>query len=222
MKNVIIIGAGGHSAEIDEYIRHSQRIQSVNELNINGFLDDNPESYTSYQFSAPFLGRLSEHKIVKGQHYLMGIANLKYRRFFIDKFKAEGAEFVSFIHCNAYVSESALIGEGTIIGPNANIGPNVKIGKYNLINSRCSLGHDTEMGNYNFISPNVCFSGFSKIGDENLFGINSATIPGINVGNRNKIAAAMVLDTNVADDSVVFYRFKERVIAVPKSSRTDG
>jgi UDP-3-O-[3-hydroxymyristoyl] glucosamine N-acyltransferase len=90
------------------------------------------------------------------------------------------------------------------------------IGKYTLINSRCSLGHDTVVGDYNFISPNVCFSGFSEVGDENLFGINSATIPGIRIGNRNKIAAGMVLDANVGDDSVVFYRFKERIFAVPK------
>jgi bifunctional N-acetylglucosamine-1-phosphate-uridyltransferase/glucosamine-1-phosphate-acetyltransferase GlmU-like protein len=79
------------------------------------------------------------------------------------------------------------------------------------------MGHDTVVGNYNFISPNVCFSGFTEVGDENLFGINSATIPGIKVGHRNKIAAGMVLDTNVLDDAVVFYRFKEKVIAVPKT-----
>jgi len=103
-----------------------------------------------------------------------------------------------------------------IIGPNANIGPNVRIGSYTLINSRCSLGHDTVVGECNFISPNVCFSGFTTVGDENLFGINSATIPGVKVGNRNKIAAGMVLDGDIGDDSVVFYRFKERVIAVPR------
>jgi sugar O-acyltransferase (sialic acid O-acetyltransferase NeuD family) len=218
MKDVIIIGASGHGAEIDEYIKYSERKTGIKEFNVVGFLDDNPANYARYKFSAPLIGCLRDHKVIRGQYYMFGIANLKYRRFFIDKLKAVGAEFVSFIHCSAYVSESAIIGEGTIIGPNANIGPNVKIGNYNLINSRCSLGHDTIIGDYNFISPNVCFSGFTKVGDENLFGINSTTIPNISVGNRNKIAAGMVLDQNVGDDSVVFYRFKEKVIAVPKTS----
>jgi sugar O-acyltransferase (sialic acid O-acetyltransferase NeuD family) len=216
MTKIIIIGAGGHAAEIDEYIQHSQRIKGFRELSIIGFLDDNPESYAGYKFSAPLLAGLKDHKVIKGQHYLMGIANLKYRKYFIDKFKAEGAQFISFIHCSAFVSESSLTGEGTIIGPNANIGPNVRIGNYNLINSRCSLGHDTIIGDYNFICPNVCFSGFTKVGDENLFGINSVTIPNISIGNRNKIAAGMILDNNVGDDSIVFYRFKEKVIAVPR------
>jgi sugar O-acyltransferase (sialic acid O-acetyltransferase NeuD family) len=216
MKNVIIIGAGGHGAEIDEYIKYSQKTTDIKELNVVGFLDDDPAQYASYKLSAPLIGGVRDYKVIKGQCFIMGIASLKYRRFFIDRFKAEGAEFVSFIHCSAYVSESAIIGEGTIICPNANIGPNVKIGNYTLINSRCSLGHDTVIGDYNIINPNVCFSGFSKIGDENFFGINCTTIPNITIGNRNKIAAGMVLDQNVGDDSVIFYRYKEKVIAVPK------
>ena len=73
------------------------------------------------------------------------------------------------------------------------------------------------MGDYNVISPNVCLSGFTEVGNENFFGINSATLPGIKVGDRNKISAGMILDQNVEDDSVIFHRFKERVIAVPKN-----
>lgn len=217
MTEVVIIGAGGHAAEIDEYIKYSQRVTELKDLNIKGFLDDDPDSYKRYRFSAPFLGRIKDHKIYKGNSYIMGIANMKYRKFFIDKFKSEGADFITFIHCTAYVSESASIGEGTVIGPYVNIGPNVTIGNYNLINSRSSLGHDTSIGNYNFISPNVCFSGFSSVGDENLFGINSITIPNISVGDRNKISAGMLLDNKVGNDSVVFYRFKEKVMAIPKS-----
>jgi len=216
MKNVIIIGAGGHGAEIDEYIRYSQLKTGVKEFRVSGFLDDDPGNYARYKLSAPLLGGLRDHKVSKDHLYIIGIANLKYRRYFVDKFIAEGAVFASFVHFSAYVSESAVIGEGSIIGPNANIGPNVVVGRYTLINSRCSLGHDTVVGDYNFISPNVCFSGFTKIGDENLFGINAATIPNIIVGNRNRIAAGMVLDQNVGDDEVVFYRYKERVIAIPK------
>jgi sugar O-acyltransferase (sialic acid O-acetyltransferase NeuD family) len=217
MKEIIIIGAGGHGAEIDEYIKYSQKFTGINLFNVFGFLDDNPENYAKYKLSAPFIGNIADHKIIKGKYYIIGIANLKYRRYFIEKFKAEGAEFVSFTHCTAYVSESAILGKGTIVGPNANIGPNVKIGMFNMINSRSSMGHDTIIGDYNFISPNVCFSGFSKVGNDNLFGINSATIPNISVGDRNKIAAGMVLDQNIGNDSIVFYRYKEKVIAIPKT-----
>ena len=210
------MGGGGHAAEIDEYISYNQKVTGRKELNVIGFLDDNPDNYARYKLSAPLLGGVTDHKIITGHGYIIGIASLQYRRLLVDKYRSIGAHFISVIHNSAYISESAMIGEGTVIGPNVNIGPNVRIGDYTLINARCSLGHDTIVGNYNFISPNTCFSGFTEIGEENLFGINCATLPGIKVGDRNKIAAGMILDTNVGDESVVFYRFKERVIAVPK------
>ncbi|MBE0676762.1 MAG: acetyltransferase [Bacteroidales bacterium] len=216
MTDLIIIGAGGHAAELDEYIRYNLKVLGQKKLNVVGFLDDNSSNYRHYKFSAPLLGGIKGHKVEKGVQYLLGIADINYRKLFAEKLKGEGAVFSSFLHCTALISETSQIGEGTIIGPNANVGPNVKIGKFTLINSRCSIGHDTTIGDLNFISPNVCFSGFTVVGDQNLFGINSATIPGITVGNRNKIAAGMVLDQKVGDDEVVFYRFKEKIIAVRK------
>ncbi|GAB1405485.1 MAG: acetyltransferase [Lentimicrobiaceae bacterium] len=216
MTEVIIVGSGGHGAELDEYISYANHLNADVKLKVIGFLDDNPANYASYSLSAPLLGGVRDHAVRKDCQYIMGIANLLYRKRFVEQYQAQGAIFARLIHPAAYLSPSATVGEGVVIGPMANIGPNVKIGDFTLINSRCSLGHDTHLGKYNFISPNVCFSGFTSIGDENLFGINSATIPTIKVGNRNKIAAGMVLDKNVGDDTVVFYRFKEKVIAVPQ------
>jgi sugar O-acyltransferase (sialic acid O-acetyltransferase NeuD family) len=216
MKEVIIIGAGGHAAEIDEYINFSQSNNSSQSIRVVGFIDDNPISYEQYRFSAPFLGTVQNHSVMLDKYYIMGIANLMYRKPIVDRFLSKGARFITFIHPSAYVSPSAKIGIGVVIAPNVNIGPNVVIGDFTLLNARASMGHDSVIGQHNFISPNVCFSGFTKVGDENLFGINSASIPGIIVGNRNKIAAGMVLDKPVENDTVVFHRFKEKVLAVQK------
>ncbi len=65
----------------------------------------------------------------------MGIANLKYKKQFVEQYKSDGAKFISLIHASAYISPTAKFGEGIIIGPMANIGPNVSIGNYTLINS---------------------------------------------------------------------------------------
>jgi len=214
MKKLIIIGSGGHGAEIDDYINYNNR-HSDSKIIIAGFLDDNPDNYNNYRFSAPLLGGVKEHIVNPVYNYLIGIADLKYRKFFVEQFLMNGAEFITFIHGTVYISPSAKIGKGVVIGPHVNLGPNTFVGDFSMINSRCSLGHDTIIGKYNFISPNVCFSGFSSVGDENLFGINSATIPGIRIGNNNKIAAGMVLHNDVGNDEVVFYRYKERIITKP-------
>lgn len=217
MKEVIIIGSGGHGAELDDYIYYNNSIQKSGGYKIIGYLDDNPDNYSSYTFSAPLLGGVKNHKVRKNAYYIMGIANLAYRQKFVEQYLKNGAEFLSLVHASAYVSRSSKIGTGVIIGPHANLGPNTVIGDFTVINSRSSMGHDTVVGKYNFISPNVCFSGFTRIGNGNLFGINCATIPEIEVGNNNKIMAGMILDRNVGNDSVVFHRFRERVIAIPKT-----
>lgn len=216
MKRIIIVGSGGHGAELNDYIRYNEKVTGMADFEIVGFLDDNPVNYAAYTLGAPLLGGVRDHAVRHDVEYLMGIANLTYRKLFVDLFTKEGAEFTSLIHHTAFISDSATLGKGVVIGPMVNLGPNTFVGDYTLLNSRCSLGHDTRLGKFNFISPNVCFSGFTEIGDGNLFGINSATIPQIKVGNNNKIMAGMVLDKNVGDDEVVFYRFKEKVIAFPK------
>lgn len=214
---VIIIGAGGHSAEIDEYIEYYNFASKEKSYEIIGFIDDQPLNYSKYQFSAPYLGSIKSHLVLEDAFYIMGIANPLYRKDIILDFLRKNAKFLTFIHPTSFISKSAKIGIGCLIAPFVNVGPNVIVNDYSLLNSRCSIGHDTEIGKFNFISPNVSFSGFTKVGDNNLFGINSATIPGISVGNNNKIAAGMTLDKNVGDNEVVFYRFKEKIIATPRS-----
>src|ERR1035437_6766604 len=100
MKDVIIIGSGSHGAEIDEYILYSREKSAKNSLNIIGFLDDNPGKYQNYKFSAPFLGGIKDHRVRKDCYYIIGIANLKNRKMFVEKFSEKGADFITFIHCN--------------------------------------------------------------------------------------------------------------------------
>lgn len=217
MEQIIIIGAGGHAAEIDEYLAHANALNNKAKYKVVGLIDDNAASYDAYKFSAPYLGAIKNHEIDSNCHYIMGIANLKFRKVIIEDFAAKGAAFATFVHPLAYVSPSATIGQGVVIAPYVNVGPNVTIGNYTLINSRASMGHDSKVGDFNFISPNVCFSGFTTIGNENLFGINSASIPQITIGDRNKIAAGMIVERNIDNDTTYFHRFKEKVLAIPKA-----
>ena len=46
---VIIVGASGHAAEIDDYLNYcNQRINGLPTYEISGFIDDNPESHKKY------------------------------------------------------------------------------------------------------------------------------------------------------------------------------
>lgn len=212
MKKVIIIGSGGHAAEIRDYINHHNAARPADRIAVLGFIDDDASSHPHYGFDEPHLGGIQDHEVDKEVKYIMGIANLKYRKRIVENFRAKGAEFTGLIHPTALISPLAYIGEGVVISHNASVGPKAQVGNFNVLNSRCTIGHDTVLGDFNFISPQTALSGNTRIGDENMFGTNSATIPGIHVGNRNKIGAGMIVFKAVGDDETVFNRMKERII----------
>lgn len=203
MKNIIIIGSGGHAAELREYINHHNAKGASEPINVLGFIDDDESTHSHYSFIEPYLGNIKNHVINPDAFYLMAIANLSYRQPIIERFISEGAHFTGFIHPTAIIASSAEIGEGTVISHNASVGPKVKIGKFNMLNSRCTIGHDSVLGNFNFISPQVAVSGNSHIGNGNLLGTNSCTIPGILIGNNNKIGAGTSVIMNVGDNLTV-------------------
>ena len=212
MDKIIIVGSGGHAAELRDYINHNNNARPSDRIEVIGYIDDDKSTYEHYEFPEPYLGTIQAHEVHYDVKYLMGIANLEYRKQIIESLLEDGAEFRGLIHPTAIISPSAEIDLTTVISHNASVGAKSKIGKFNMLNSRCTIGHDTFIGDYNFISPQVAISGNTCIGDGNLIGTNACTLPGIKIGNNNKIAAGMVVYKPVENDSTVLFRHKERLV----------
>lgn len=203
MKKVILIGTGGHAAEVREYINYHNRVSPDDFIQIIGFLDENAELHKHYNYPEPYLGTVDNHDIQADIEYMFCFANMVYKEKLVKQFKEQGATFFKFIHPTALISESSKIGQGVLISHNASVGPMVVVGDFNILNSRCTIGHDTVLGDFNFISPQVSLSGNTKVGNHNMFGVNSATIPGVSLGNNNTIGAGSIITKNVEHNSVV-------------------
>lgn len=212
MKKIIIIGLSGHAAELRDYINHHNTARPSDRMQVIGYINDNSETYDHYQYPEPYLGNIENHEIRKDVYYLMGIANLKWKKPIIEDMLSKGAMFTGLIHPTAIISPTAEIAPTTVISHNASVGAKAKIGHFNLINSRCTIGHDAQIGDFNFISPQVAIAGNTSIGNENLIGTNACTIPGMTIGNRNTIAAGMVVYKPIGDSQTVIFRHKERLI----------
>ena len=212
MKNIIIVGASAHAAEIVEYIEYINDYSIDAVYRIKGLIDKNEIHYKTYGFEYKFLGNTDNHIIDKNSYYIIGIGNMSVRKKVIDEFKFKGAKFETIIHPTALVSKTAEIGIGCLISHNVSVGPKAKIGEFCVINSRSTVGHDSVLGENNFISPQVVLGGSTKIGKNNLLGTNCCLVPKIVVGNNNKVMAGMIVTNNIKDDEIVFYRFKEKLI----------
>ena len=219
MKKVIIVGAGGHAAELVDYLVYMnqlQKSQTLQEWEIVGLIDDSEANYHAYHYNFPYIGTIKNHQLIENVGYVMGIANMKYRKVIIEQLVAAGAEFISLIHPTALISPTAKIGIGCVISHNVSIGPKAVLGDFNLINSRCTIGHDSKIRNYNFLSPQVVTGGFAEMGNENFIGTNAVVLPAITMGSNNTIAAGMIVDKKIEDNTTVFHRFKEKLIVISK------
>jgi sugar O-acyltransferase (sialic acid O-acetyltransferase NeuD family) len=219
MRNVIILGSGGCAAEVTFYIEDNNSNSNTEEkINILGYIDyaeNIKDHYDRYNFKAPLLGDIDSYTPSQDEEVLIAIANNKVRSKMIESLKNKNAKIGSFIHKSSIIPKNADLGIGIIVYPFCIIEKYAKIGNYNILTTSSFISHDCVIGDNNFFST-TGIAGNVKIGNNNYFGIRSTVIPGVIIGNNNIIQAGMVLDKHVKDDTTVFYRYKEQVLAIPK------
>ncbi len=219
--NIIIVGSGAVAAELTSYIKdHNKHVDREHRLDILGYLDseENVQKYwAKYKLEKPVLASVDTYEVKEDVFFILGISNIPFREKMMTALKAKGGRVVGFTHYNSIIADSATIGSGNIIYPNCIIGPNTTIGNNNLITAYSFISHDCSVGNSNFLST-AGLSGNVTIGNNNYFGIRATVLPHVSIGNDNTIQAGMIVDKDVADNAVVFHRFKEKVIAIKSPS----
>ena len=149
------------------------------------------------------------------EEVLLAVGHIKFREEAIGILNKKQAKIGSFIHYSSIIPPNADIGIGIIVYPFCVIEDYAKIGNYNLLTTYSFISHDCVVGNNNFFST-AGIAGSVKVGDNDYFGIRSTVIPGIEIGNNNVIQAGMIINKNINDETTVFYRYKEQVLAIPK------
>jgi acetyltransferase-like isoleucine patch superfamily enzyme len=219
MRNVIILGSGGVAAEITFYIEdHNSKCKKEDQIKLIGYIDYAEvidKFWKKYNFKAPVLCDIDSYIPGPNEEIIIGIGNVKVRSDMIQKLVKKKAKIGNFVHHSAIKSKAYKWGIGNVVFPFCIIEQNAVVGNYNLLTSYSFISHDCVVGNNNFLST-AGLAGNVKVGDNNFFGIRSTVIPGIEIGNNNVIQAGMTIDKNVKDDTTVFYRYKEKVLAIPK------
>jgi acetyltransferase-like isoleucine patch superfamily enzyme len=213
---IVILGSGAHASELEGYIEDNNCNSKDVHIKIVGYYDDDKEQWGKYKLQAPLLGDLRAYNPKQEEQIILGVNSIKLREELINLYKEKGAKFYTFIHHSCFIYKTATIGEGNILTKNCTIGPNVAIANYNTLNTYCSIGHDSVIGNNNVLCPHTGFSGGTIVKNNNFFSLRSTTNPNVKIGNNNVIASNMLLDKEIKDDTVVFYRFKEKVFILPK------
>jgi acetyltransferase-like isoleucine patch superfamily enzyme len=219
MKDLIILGTGAAAAELTVCIDdQNAKLDFDNRINLLGYIEYkcNVEKYwAQYKLKAPVLCDVDSYNPSPNEEIVIGISDILFRNNMIERLQKKNARIGSFIHYSVIIPETLKIGIGNIIYPFCIIGPNTVIGNFNLFTSYSFVSHDCIIGNGNFFST-AGLAGRIKIGDNNFFGIRSTVIPHVSIGNSNIIQAGMIVDKSVKDNTTIFYRYKEQILALPK------
>lgn len=195
MKNIILIGAGGHFRSCIDVIESSRKFKIIGVI-------DRSYKKKSEIFNYKYLGNDEEidNLISKSNSFLITLGQIKDpkpRKIIFKKLKKCKANLPCIISKYAYCSKKAKLDKGSIIMNKAFVNTNAKIGSNCIINTGAIVEHDCIVKDNCHISTNVTLNG-SVIIEENCFiGSNSVIIQGVKIGKNNVIPAGSVIKKNV-------------------------
>lgn len=194
-KNIILIGAGGHTTSCIDVI------ESTNEYKIVGLIDNEKKNYLKIGNKKYEI--FNEKKVLKNKKNFYALicigSNLliKKRNILFKKYKKLGFIFPKIISPFSYVSKFSKIGAGTIIMHKAIVNSNVRIGMNCIINTKSLIEHDCVIGDNSHIATSANINGNVKIGKNCFVGSNSTLVPSIKIKDNSFIKAGKLIKKNV-------------------------
>jgi len=198
MKEVYVIGAGGHAKVIIDTLKNLK-------WSVVGVVDDHPAKLgTTFEGirvvgDIPWFHELAQHQTL---HAILAIGDNWVRRRVA--LGLPSVNFVSFVHPRAYVSSTALLGVGTVVMAGAVVQPQVSIGHHVIVNTSASIDHDCVLQDYVHVAPGSHLAGTVLLEQGVFVGIGSSVIPGKCIGAWATVGAgATVIDDIPPDVTVV-------------------
>ena len=177
MKNIILIGGGGHCKSVIDVIEQEGRFEIVG-------IVDKPELLGSNVLGYSVIGNDSDLDSLakKYQYALITVGQIKspsLRIKLFDLATKAGFTLPNIISPNAYVSRHSSIGNGVVVMHNAVVNASASIGDNCIINSKALIEHDVVIKNHCHISTGSIVNGGALIKNRVFFGSNSTTREGV-------------------------------------------
>lgn len=198
MKNLIIIGSGGHATACIDVV------QSKKEYKILGFVD-NKENLIQKNLKFKILCNDSDLPFIrkKADNAIIGIGQIKdykLRYKIFNKLLKYKFNLPIISSKFSYISKSSKIDIGTIIMHNVMINCNVSIGYNCIINSGSIIEHDVIIENNCHIAPGAIINGGVKIKSGTFIGSGVVIKHGVTIGKNCIISASKFIDNSIPND----------------------
>lgn len=226
MKNVIVVGTGGHSKVVIEII------EAVGLYKIIGLVDDfakKGDLFLGYKIiggidvikdlkadtqpasdrSPDKLERALGQQALADQSIDAGIVAIgdNYNRSQVaarilnlnPSFK-----FFSAIHPSAVVSKRAAIGSGSVVMAGAVVNCDAKIGIHVVINTKSSVDHDCEIGDFASVAPGATLGGYVNLGRSATVSVGAIVGRKVKIGENSLIGAGSVVLSDIPANKLAY------------------
>jgi sugar O-acyltransferase (sialic acid O-acetyltransferase NeuD family) len=187
MKEIVLVGAGGHCKSCIEIIEEEKKFKII------GIVDNIKKRSV---FGYPIIGKDKDfEKIRKTTKYAFitvgQIKSSSLRRKVFEKLQKLNFKLPVIISPRAQVSKRAILKQGTIVHHDVCINSNVKIGKNCIINTKSIIEHDVNISDFCHISTRATVNGHVRIESDCFLGSCSVIKQNIKI-SKNKIIQANV------------------------------
>lgn len=192
MKDMIVIGAGGHAKVVIEAIRAG----GLGEL--RGLID--PAPVAQNVLGVPVLGGDEMLPVLKAQDIsvaVVALGNNAVRQRIGAKLRAMGFALPAIVHPTALISPSARLGEGVVVMARAVVGTETTVGDLAIINTSASIDHDNVIAAAAHVGPGCALAGNVTVGERTLVGVGSAVRPGVTIGDDVVVGAGSAVVSDV-------------------------
>lgn len=208
-KKLVIIGAGS----VGGHIAYNLAEYGLQNYDVLGFLDDDPDKINKKVFDYPVLGSIeSIINIDSSVSVILGIAFPKSKIQIMKRLDKIGKfDFPKLIAKSAWISSQVEISEGAIIYPGCSINYGSKIDAFSVLNMNCAIGHDCIVGAFSSLAPGVSLAGHTLLGKGVEMGIASATVQDVQIG-EDSIIGGQCLVTKSLPPNVTAVGIPGRII----------
>lgn len=194
MKDLILIGGGGHCKSVIEVAESCG-------YHIMGVLDQ-PEFVGKQVLDYKVIGVDDDiPQYVDKADFVITVGFIKnpaLRIALFNKVKNAGGSLATLVASTAHVSRYAKLGEGTVVMHNAFVNAGAQIGDNVILNTFCNIEHDAVIGDQCHISTGTMVNGDCKVGKNCFIGSLSVLANGIQVGDDIVVGAGSLVRKSIS------------------------
>lgn len=185
MKELIIIGAGGHGRVVADIAKQSVLYSEIS------FLDDCEPAKTG---PFPYLGKVSQANAYINDHcFFVAIGNATIRKRLLEELLANGATVETIIHPSAIISSDVSIGIGTVVMPGTIVNTGTTIGRGCILNTASSVDHDCNVSDYCHVAVGAHLCGTVNVGEKTWIGAGATVVNNVDICADCLIGAGAVV-----------------------------